>query len=88
MIVRGSAPTEVAELIYALASGATRAKWVGVIFNRIIKRLHTVGYLRFVNPHRFVVIAGMHQFSITMRVRIAQVAELVDAPASGAGLRK
>ena len=81
-------PAQVAELVDALASGATRAKWVGIIIRRIITRLHTVGDLRFVNPHRFCSNCGYASVFMTVRVRIAQVAELVDAPASGAGLRK
>ena len=79
---------QVAEWVDTLASGATRAKWVGVNIKRIITRLHTVGDLRFVNPHRFCSNCGYASVFMTMRVRIAQVAELVDAPASGAGLRK
>ena len=50
-------------------------------------RLHALVDLRFVNPDRFCSNCGTHQFYMAMRVRIAQVAELVDAPASGAGLR-
>ena len=75
-------------MVAALASGATRAKWVGVRIKSIITRLHTVGDLRFDKPHRFSSNCGYASVFMTERVSIAQVAELVDAPASGAGLRK
>jgi hypothetical protein len=43
-----------------------------------------MGDLRFLTPVVFAVTAGTHQFFMTERVSIAQVAELVDALASGA----